>query len=181
MKTRVITLSAISSALCALTLVLGTYFAELFDLFAVMFGPLFLSLPLFLDSPKGSFLAYLSAGILALLLTGFNITNLVYVSYFPFFGIYPIVKYISVMKKWKKPIFYTMSCLWFILTVVGMYYYYTAFLGLDLGLIIKIKQEYIPILLAIGSAPIFFLIDKFVFVAQIMIFRLLKKIIKIQK
>jgi len=178
MKTRVITLSAISASLCTIVLTLGTYFADFFDLFAVVFGPILLCMPLYLDSPKGAFLAFLASGILALLISGFNITNLVYVSYFSFFGFYPIIKYVSVMKRWKKVPYYLVCTIWFMLALIGIYYYYTAFLGLDFGLIIKVKEYLIPILLAVASVPVYFLLDKFYFVAQISIFNLLKRVTK---
>ena len=59
MKTRTLTLSALSASLATVVLILGTVFAEALDLFAVIIAPVILAMPLYIDSIKGSLLATL--------------------------------------------------------------------------------------------------------------------------
>ncbi len=178
MKTRVITLSAVSSALCAVVLIMGVYLSEIFDVFALMLAPAFLCLPLYVNSKKGAVLAYLSAGILAILLTGGQITSYIFFSYFLFAGIFPIVKYIAVVKKFNKVIFTVLGEIWFVAFMIAIYYYYTMFLGFPFETLFNIKQEIYPLILAIISVFMYFLVDRYVFSLQIIIFRLLGRIIK---
>lgn len=178
MKTKVITLSGISAALCAAVLTAGVYLSELFDIFALMFAPVFLCLPLYVDSKKGAFLAYLSAGIIAILFTGGQITNYVFFAYFLFAGIFPIVKYIAVTKRFNKIVFHVACMLWFVAFAVGFYYYYTAFLGFPIETVFNIDPKIYPLIVAIAAAALYFLIDRYVFSLQILVFRLLKRVIR---
>lgn len=178
MKTKNLTLSALSASLATVVLILGTIFAEILDLFAVIVAPIILSMPLYNDSIKGSILATLSAGILALLLSGFNIANFLYVSYFLFFGAFPIVKYYSVTRRKKKLIFNVICCIWFVVAVLLIYYYYTALMGLGLDMIFPISPDIIPLVLTIVAIPLYFIVDIYVYVAQTMLFKLLGRIIK---
>ena len=90
MKSKIISLSAISACFIAASLVVGTYF-EILDFFMLVTASVFVLLPLYLKSYKGSFLAYLVGGVVAILCGGFNFT-LIYPAYFLFFGVYPIIK-----------------------------------------------------------------------------------------
>ncbi|MBQ8426349.1 MAG: hypothetical protein IJX16_01145, partial [Clostridia bacterium] len=91
MKSKVIALSAISSAIIAVLLTLGAYI-ELLDLFALVIASIFVILPLYYKSYLGSLLCYLSGGVLAFLCSGFNILSIVFPAYFCFVGLYPIIK-----------------------------------------------------------------------------------------
>ena len=180
MKTKILTLSALSSALAAIVLIFGTVFAELFDLAAVIVAPMLLAMPLYYNSIKGSFLATLSAGILALLLTGIGsiATNLVYISYFTFFGFFPIVKYRSLTKGWNKYLTHFICCIWFILAVIVIYFYYIKVLGFGINLIIPIDEKLIPVALMAISVPVYFLVDIYIYTCQIMMFKFIKRIVK---
>ena len=178
MKTRTLTISALSAALATVVLILGTVFAEALDLFAVIIAPVILAMPLYIDSIKGCLLATLAAGILALLLTGFNIANFLYISYFSFFGFFPIVKYYVMTRRKSRIIYYLLCCLWCVVAIIGIYYYYTAFLGLGLDLIFPIDPTLIPIILAGFGFLVFFLMDAYVFATQMFMFKLLSRILK---
>ena len=178
MKTRTLTLSALSAALATVVLILGTVFAEALDLFAVIVAPVILAMPLYINSIKGSLLATLAAGILALLLTGFNIANFLYISYFSFFGFFPIVKYYVMTRRKNRILYYVICCTWCVLAIIGIYYFYTAFLGLGLDLIIPIKPEVMPVILAGFGVLVFFLMDAYVFATQVFMFKLLSRILK---
>ena len=90
MKSKIISLSAISAGFVAISLIIGAYI-EITDLFMVVVASVFVLLPLYLKSYKGSFLAFLAGGVIAVLCSGFNLA-LIFPAYFAFFGIYPIVK-----------------------------------------------------------------------------------------
>ena len=87
MKSKVLALSAVSASFIAVFLTLGAYI-ELVDLVAVVVASIFVLLPLYMKSYKGSLLAYLAGGLLAFLISGFNILSLVFPAYFAFFGIF---------------------------------------------------------------------------------------------
>ena len=97
MKSKVVSLSAISASFIAVALAVGTYF-EIADLFMLVTASVFVLLPLYLKSYKGSFLAFLAGGVIALLISGFNF-SLIYPAYFGFFGIYPLVKMKMIEKR----------------------------------------------------------------------------------
>lgn len=178
MKTKVITLSGISAALVAIVLILGVYLSEIFDIFALMFAPAFLCMPLYVDSKKGAFLSYLAGGLIAVLFTGGQITNYVFFAYFLFAGIFPIVKYIAVTKRFNKVLFNVLCMIWFVAFAVGFYYYYTAFLGFPIEMVFNIDPKIYPLIVGICSAAVYFLINGYVFSLQLIVFRLLKRIIK---
>ena len=57
MKSKVVSLSAISASFIAVALIIGTYF-ELADLFMLVTASIFVLLTLYLKSYKGSFLSF---------------------------------------------------------------------------------------------------------------------------
>ena len=180
MKTKILTLSALSSALAAIVLILGTVFHQFLDLASVVIAPMFLAIPLYYNSVKGSFLATLSAGILALLLTGIgNIaTNVVYISYFLFFGFFPLIKYLSLTKRWNKYLTHTLCCIWFIITAIVIYLFWVEVLGLEVTLILPIDKKLMPVVVMALAVPIYFLVDMYVYTCQIMMFKFIKRIVK---
>jgi len=177
MKSKVISLSAISASLVAISLTVGAYF-EIADLCAVVFSAVFVTLPLYLRSYKGCLLSYLAGGVIAFLCSGFNIMSLVFPSYFAFFGVYPIVKSKMQEKSLNKIIAFFIGLVWFFAVAYGVYFYYTLLMGKVLSGLPKWVTDYVLILLAPLSAIIFLVFDRFVFVMRIFTDRYLSKIIK---
>ena len=133
MKSRLITTSAISSALVAISLSVGSYF-EVADLFALVLSSAFVVLPLYFNSKKASFLAFLAGGTIALIISGFNFTySLVFPSYFAYFGLFPIVFDVPNEKNAKKVLVTILGLLWTVVVFYGIYFYYTMVMGLDLS------------------------------------------------
>ncbi len=131
MKSKLITVSAISSALVAISLTVGAYF-EVADLFSLVLASAFVTLPLYFNSKKATFLAYLVGGIIALIFSGFNFTySLVFPSYFAFFGLFPIMFNIIGENTINKPLMVVLGLVWTIAVFYGMYFYYTLVMGLD--------------------------------------------------
>jgi len=88
MKNKIISISAISSALSVVILILGTY-VSVIDISCVFTCSLIIMLPLYKKSIMGAFLSYLSTCFLAIILTGLRFN--VIIPYAVFFGLYPIV------------------------------------------------------------------------------------------
>ncbi len=176
MKSKVVSLSAISASFIAVALTIGTYF-ELADLLMVVTASIFVLLPLYLKSYKGSFLAFLSGGVIAILIGGFNFT-LVYPAYFGFFGIYPIIKMKMLEKRVSKTLNMIIGIIWFLIISYACYYYYVFVLnGVFEGLPNWI-EKYLIYFLGIVALVFFFIYDKFVVVMKISLDKYLSKIIK---
>lgn len=176
MKSKVISLCAISAAFVAIALTIGTYF-EIMDLFMLVVASVFVLLPLYYNSYLGSFLTFLAGGIIAFLLSGFNIA-LIYPAFFGFFGIYPIIKNKMAQKNVKKAVCIFVSLIWFILVAYGCYFYYTIILN---GIIEGIPGWIIDYLIyGVGIVAIifFFIYDKMLTAVKIVLDRYLTRIIK---
>lgn len=176
MKSKVIALSAISAGFIAIALIIGAYI-EITDLFMVVVASVFVLLPLYLKSYKGSLLAFLAGGVIAFLCSGFNIA-LIFPAYFAFFGIYPIVKHKMLEKNVKNSIALIIGVIWFVAVAYGCYFYYTLILkGVFEGLPNWI-EKYIIYGIGLIAIVFFFIYDRFVFVVKIFVDKYLRKIIK---
>ena len=176
MKSKVVSLSAISASFIAVALTIGTYF-ELADLFMLVTASIFVLLPLYLKSYKGSFLAFLVGGIIAVLIGGFNLT-LIYPAYFGFFGIYPIVKIKMLEKKVSKTLNIIICLILFLSLSFACYYYYVFVLnGVFEGLPNWIEQ-YLIYILGIIAVVFYFIYDRFVIVMKYSLDKYLSKIVK---
>lgn len=164
MKSKVIALSAISASFITLFLSVGAYI-EVVDLIAVVVASAFIILPLCKKWYLGSFLAYLAGGILAFLISGLNYLSLVFPAYFLFFGIFPIIKKLMEEKSVKVWVFYLVSIIWSVLISIGLYFYYTLLMGMQVNFPIEWLNNYIlPIVILIGVV-VFFLYSHFLSVA----------------
>ncbi|MBO7150026.1 MAG: hypothetical protein J6V71_03945 [Clostridia bacterium] len=176
MKSKIISLSAISASFIAIALIIGAYI-EITDLFMVVISSVFVLLPLYLKSYKGSFLAFLAGGVIAFLCSGFNFA-LIFPAYFTFFGIYPIVKHKMKEKNVKNSVAIIIGLIWFVFVAYGCYFYYTLILnGVFEGLPNWI-EKYIIYGIGLIAIVFFFIYDRFVFVVKFVIDKYLKKIIK---
>ena len=129
MKSRLIALSAISSAMTAIILTLGAY-VQLIDVFTIVAASIFVTLPLYYNSFKASLLTYLAGGVIAFMISGFNYLSIVFPSYFLFFGVYPIVQHAFMQKgKTAKILGTILSMIWFIAIAFGLYFFYTGLIG----------------------------------------------------
>ena len=177
MNSKNIALSAVSAGLVALFLLVGAYF-EMADVFTVVIASVFVLLPLYYQSFKGSVLAYLAGGVVAFMCSGFNIMSLVFPAYFAFFGIYPIVKF-YMMKKRVKDIFkLVLGLVWMVAVSIGLYFYYTAVMGVAIDDLPKFLVDY-ALLFVVAFSVVFFLVfDRFIFVVRRVMDYYLKRIIK---
>lgn len=78
-----------------------------------------LMLPLYQGSFLGAFLAYLAAGLMALLFSGGNIFSIL--PYFFFFGLHPIVNALQIRFKVNRFLAFAVKAIWFDASVYIMY------------------------------------------------------------
>ena len=178
MKSKIISLSAISASFIAIALIIGTYF-EILDFFMLVIASVFVLLPLYYNSYKGSFLAYLVGGIIAILCGGFNFT-LIYPAYFLFFGIYPIVKNKFMQNRSNNIVKIVLSLIWFIIVAYICYFYYTLVLNLAIivdGLPSRF-EKYIVYGVGLIAVVFFFIYDRFILVVKYTMDKYLRRIIK---
>ena len=176
MKSKVISLCAISAAFVAIALTIGTYF-EITDLFMLVVASVFVLLPLYFNSYIGSFLTYLAGGVIAFLLSGFSIA-LIYPAFFGFFGLYPIIKNKMMQKNVRKVICIFVGLIWFVAVAYGCYFYYTLILNGIIDGIPKRLLDYVIYGVGIVAIIFFFIYDKMLTVVKIVLDRYLARIIK---
>lgn len=177
MKTRVITLSAISAALVAVFLTVGAY-VEFVDLITVLIASVFVLLPIYYGSYLGCFLTYLAGGVLAFILSQFNILSLVFPIYFGYFGLYPFLMCMAYDKGFNRLLFTVLCLIWCVAATYGTFFYYTLVMKNVLEGLPEIITDNIYYVLSILGVAIYFLFDRFVFSVRIIINRYLGKIIK---
>lgn len=177
MKSKVIALSAISSAIIAVFLTLGAYI-EFIDIFTLVVASIFVILPLYYKSYLGSILCFLSGGVLAFLCSGFNIFSIVFPAYFGFAGIYPIVKCKFMDKGINKVLATVIGVVWCVAAFYGIYYYYLFVANGVLDGLPEIVIKYIVYIVGIIGVVFYFVYDRFIFVMRITFNRYLSRVIK---
>ena len=128
MKSTTIAISAVSSALGIVLLVLGT-FISVIDISCVFTSSIILMLPLYKKSLTGAFLSFLSTAILSAILTGFRFQ--VIIPYAIFFGLHPIVNDFIQVKNINKWFALVVKTIWFIIALFVIYKFTNMFVGLN--------------------------------------------------
>ena len=177
MKSRLIALSAISSAMTAIILTLGAY-VQLIDVFTIVAASIFVTLPLYYNSFKASLLTYLAGGVIAFMISGFNYLSIVFPSYFLFFGVYPIVQHAFMQKgKTAKILGTILSMIWFIAIAFGLYFFYTGLIG-PLSDFPKWILDNIYYFIPAFAIVFYLIFNRFIFVLGRFTNQLLKRVIK---
>lgn len=130
MKSKIISISAISSAFIAIVLTVGVYLS-IADLFCLVIASVFVMLPLYYKSYLASFLSYLVGGAIAFIFSGFNFFIVVIPAYLVFFGLYPIIKNLLEQKNINKYFRYILGLVWCEIVVFAMYFFYTEIMNLS--------------------------------------------------
>ena len=178
MKSKIITLSAISSALVALILTLGSYL-QIADIFCTIISSVFVIMPLYYNSFKGSLLCYLVGGVVgAIICLPTLALSFVLPAYALFFGIYPIFKNYILRKNLDKRISFFVGLIWCLLTFYGVYFYYTAVMGLTVENLPEIISEYLLVFVGVLGLIFFPIYDRFLFVSKMFLDRYLNRVIK---
>lgn len=179
MKSRAIAISAISASIIALILTLGAY-VQVTDVFCVIVASVFSILPIYYKSYLGCFMAYLAGGVIAFLISGFNVFSIVFPAYMGFFGIFPIVKCIMVDKKFNVWAGMAIGLIWCVGAIFGLYFYYVE-LVMDIRSLTALPtwiMDNIYIFVALFGVIMYFLFERFVVVTRLVYDRYLGKIIK---
>ncbi|MBE5743673.1 MAG: hypothetical protein E7358_03035 [Clostridiales bacterium] len=165
---KLIALSAVSTALGVIFLVIGAYF-QTFDLSALFMSSIAMMLPLSKNSIKGAVFTYFATSLLSFCfaLSRFYVPLL----YVLFFGIHPIINYIQLNSKKKLWFLYVVKCIWFIGVVFLMYYALTMF-------VVEIEsiKKFIPIILVVAGAVFYVAYDFIMIRFQKMSFNLIKRL-----
>ena len=181
MKSRVITVSAISAGLVAVSLALGIY-VSVIDVFALILSSAFVIMPLYIKSYKGAVLSYLVGGISGLIFGWFNfVYSFVFPAYFAFFGLYPIINCFLKEKKVKKYISHLIGIIWCVAAFYGIYFYYTLVMGLnfaDLPHYLAWINDHIIYAVSVLGAVFYFIYDRFLTVIRALFDKYLDKIIR---
>lgn len=177
MKSKLISLSAISASFVAIFLTIGSYL-QFADLFMLVISSIFVLLPLYYNSYKGSILAFLVGGILAFLLSGLNYLSIIFPAYFVFAGIYPIIKCKMMDKNFNNKIGMIIGLVWAIIAFYGCYFYYTLIMKGILTGIPDWLYDYIIYGVGLIAIIFYFVFDRFVVVMRSTLNKYLTRIIK---
>lgn len=180
MKSKVLALSAITSALVALALCIGVYF-EFTDLFALAISSAIVILPIYYKSHVGALLSALSGGLIALIFTGFNFFSIVFPAFIGFFGSYPIVASLLRTKKINMVLYKALGLIWCTLALFGIYFYYTSVMGLEINDMPEFIAKNVYWFILIFSIVFYFIYDRYVLVAKLFINRYVGRIISKDK
>ncbi len=165
---KLIALSAVSTALGVVFLVIGAYF-QTFDLSALFMSAIAMMLPLSKNSIKGAIFTYFATALLSFCfaLSRFYLPLL----YVVFFGIHPIINYIQLNSKKNLWFLYIVKGIWFIGVTFLMYYAFTMFI-----VEVEFIQRFIPIILVIAGAITYIAYDFIMIRFQKMSFNLIKRL-----
>ena len=165
-----IALSAISCAIAAIALTVGTLYTPL--LFTGYLLACFaLMIPLSKNCYWGDVLAFIGAGILALMFNGFNIFDTL--PFLVFFGLHPLVNALQLKFKINRWIALAVKAVWF---DAAMYVVWRFTLDMNLG--IEFLDKYIIPVILIGGTAFFVFYDYVLFKYQISANRIINQIIR---
>lgn len=176
MKSKLISLCAISSSFVAICLTIGAYI-ETIDIFMLIVASIFVILPLYYNSFKGCLLAFLVGGVIAVILSGFNMA-VIFPAYFSFFGLYPIFKHKVLQKGVNKVVSAIIGLIWILIAFYGCYYYYIMVLGGEITGVPEQIKDYIVYLVGLLAIIFYIVFDKSVVIMKFTIDKYLKRIIK---
>ena len=148
---KVISLSAVSTALATICLVLGSAI-DLFSLSCLFMASLALMLPIAKGYKIGGFLAYIASGILTMVFIG--IIPQVLIPYAMFFGLHPLVNHFQKQLKVHVIVATLIKAVWFIGTLYVMYFATKMFIAPH-----PLIEKYIHYVLIIGGALGFVVYD----------------------
>ena len=177
MNSKLIALSAISSAFVAIIRIFGAY-VQLVDVFTIVASSVFVTLPLYYKSYKASFLTYLAGGVIAFLISGFNFLSIVFPSYFAFFGLFPIIQSLIADKGFNKILGVILTLIWFVAVAFGLYFYYTGVMKMEIRDLPVWIANNIYYFIVIFAVVFYCIYNRFVYVTKRLTDQLLKRIIK---
>ena len=169
---KLIAVSALSTALSIVFLVIGVYF-HTFDLSALFTASLMVMIPLSKKSYKGALLTYISTAILAFVFSmgRFHVPLL----YAVFFGVHPIVNYFQMQKGSKFWFLYIVKCVWFIGVCFLMFYAFAMFTDIP-HLDSPFIKNILPLIIVLLGLVFYILYDLIMIKFQKMSFMIVKRL-----
>ena len=165
---RIVALSAVSTALALVFIIIGAYIPT-FDLSGLFMASLCITLPLSKNSIKGAILTYLAVFLLSLIFTAGLFT--VPLCFALFFGLHPIINFLQNKFFKFRVAFFICKYLWFIVCTYLMYFVFTMFVVEHS--FIKEYIHYILLIVALVFFPIYdLLMNRFQRTINILIRRL---------
>ena len=180
MKSKVVSISAITSALIALVLSIGVFF-EFFDLFALAISSAIVLLPLYYKSYLGACLSVFCGGVIALIFTGFNFFSIVFPAFFGFFGTFPLLACYLREKNFNIIAYKIIGLVWCLISFFGIYFYYTLVMNLTISDLPSIVAKYIYWFVVLASVIFYFVFDRYILVSKLFINRYVSRIISRDK
>ncbi|MBQ3495754.1 MAG: hypothetical protein IJA76_03635 [Clostridia bacterium] len=155
---KMIALSSLVSAFCAVLLYLGALFPTL-SLSCIFLASLTIMLPLAKKSYKGAILAVVASSILSFLLAAFSFeTSLPFIL---FFGFHPIINRFQKDKKLNKFLLFAIKDIWCVGALFACYFLTEMFVTEN-----EFFHKYMPYILSIGGTLFFIVYDYMMFYFQ---------------
>ena len=173
-RSRLIALSAISSAFSIIFLTAGV-FLSVFDYSAIFMASLCTMLPLAKKSWKGGFFTYL--GTLGLALIFFvGVRPEIVLTYGIFFGLHPTVNFIFKERNFNKIIGLVIKAVWFVGSVLLVFWLFSGFLFEESLLSNEIFKRYAYLIISVVGAVLFVVYDFLMIRFQGMIDKTIEKL-----
>ena len=165
---KLVAVSALSTALGVIFLVIGAYF-QTFDLSALFMASIMMMLPLSKKSYKGAFLTYFATALLSFVfaMSRFYLALL----YLGFFGLHPIINYFQLEKGNKFWFLYPIKCVWFVGVCFLMYYVFSMFIVEN-----PFLTKFMPLIIVIAGIIFYAVYDFIMFRFQKMSFGMIKRL-----
>ena len=148
---KVVALSAISTAVSLIFIIIGAYFPT-FDISCLFMASLMVMLPLAKNSLKGALLCYGAVFILSFIFTlgHFEIC----IAFGMFFGLHPIINYLQLTKFKKVVLIKVLKTIWFLIVAFILFYLLKMFIVEN-----EIINKYLPLVILLGGTIFFMFYD----------------------
>ena len=156
-QSRVVALSAVCTAFAIIFLTMGA-FVPTFDYSAIFMASLCTMVPLAKKSWKGGFMTGMATIALSFVFF-FGSNPAMVITYALFFSAHPTVSFLFREKKFNKILAILIKAVWFVGSLLLVYFLFSSFLFEDSLLSNKTFQKYVYLILSIGGAVVFLIYD----------------------
>ena len=165
---KMVALSSLVSAFCAVLLYLGALFPTL-SLSCIFLASVTIMLPLTKKGYKGAILAVIASSLLSFLLAAFSFETSL--PFFLFFGFHPIINSLQKEKKLNNIVMFLIKDVWCVGALFACYYLTEMFMTEN-----EFFHKYMPYILSIGGTLFFIVYDYMMFYFQNAVNRVAQRI-----
>ena len=151
-KSKLIALSAVSTAFATIFLVMGAYIS-VFEYSGIFMASLCMMIPLTKKSVWAGLMTYMATALLCLLFIGGR--WVIAITFAMFFGLHPLANYFFENKKIKWVIALPIKEVWFLGTLLFLYFFFQEFVAFEF----EWAQKYALPILLIGGGLLFIAYD----------------------